>query len=100
MALAVSASDRGAAAAGGGFAGADGTGGGDAVHFGHLNVHQHDVPLAPLPGLDRLAAVNGDHRGDAGLAEDRLEHLLVDLVVLGGEDPQGGIHRHVRRRRD
>src|SRR6185436_4722447 len=78
--------DWGARAAGDQLAFANDPGGGDAVHFRHLDIHQDDVPAAPLPGFDRFATVVDDDGGEAHLAEHRAQDLLVDFVVLGGQD--------------
>ena len=57
------------------------SGGGDPVHVGHPDVHQHDV------GLQRGAAVKLSSVG--GLADD------VDGGVGGQDHPQSGAHEGV-----
>ena len=68
--------------------GPDAAGGFEAVHLGHLDVHQDDVVRQLADRFDRFEPV----RGDVGAVAQRLEHehgdLLVDGVVLGQQDPQ------------
>ena len=40
-----------------GMAFAKGSGGGDAVHLGHIEVHQHNVRLDPVTHLNRFLAI-------------------------------------------
>ncbi len=53
-----------------------------AVHAGHLDVHEDDVPLLPGPGLHDRGAVVHDHRPDAHLGQDGLQDQLVGGVVF------------------
>ena len=65
----------------------------EAVHSRHAQVHQDDVRFE-LPGeLDRLGTVAGaTHDLDplVGLQQD-LERLREERLVVGDEDPHGGI---------
>ena len=76
--------------AGGAGQAADRLGGGDAVHLGHHDVHQHEVEAAALDRLDGLAAVL--HRLDP--VAHALEHAggdqAVGRVVLGDQDAVRG----------
>ena len=80
--------DDGRVPAGGLVAATDGARGLEAVHFGHLHVHQDHVEGAAGRELHRLAAVV--RHGDAvSLPLEHLHgHLLVEGVVLGQEDVQ------------
>ena len=68
-------------------------GGGQAVHLGHLHVHQHGVEAAGLQGFERQAAV-ADHGGDdAGGLQDQGDDLLVGRVVLGQQHLDRAVQR-------
>ncbi len=80
--------DRLRPALGWGRAGPDLAGCLQAVHLGHLDVHQHEVVRESLDGLDGLDAVRGDIGAVAERFEDEQCDLLVDGVVLGQQHPQ------------
>ncbi len=67
--------------------GADFGGGDIAVHHRHFAVHQHQVEGAACGavGRHRFFTIAADHRADAQGAEDRLDHVAVDVVVLGNQ---------------
>ena len=72
--------------------GADGSGGGVAVHHGHLDVHQHQLVGPRGRGAELLhgnLAVFGHIHGEARLGKDHCGDLLIELVVLGQEDMAG-----------
>ena len=60
----------------------------EAVHLGHLDVHEDEVVRELLDGLDGLDAVRGDVGAVAHRLEDEERDLLVDRVVLGQQDAQ------------
>ena len=60
----------------------------EAVHLGHLHVHQDDVVRLPLDGVEHLEPVLGDVRRVADALEEPERELHVHGVVLGQEDPQ------------
>ena len=64
--------------------------GGQAVHAGHLYVHQNDVRRSRLPGDDRIGTAR--HDGDAmTLFMEQFTHqFLIHQSILG--------HQHVERR--
>ncbi len=64
-----------------------------AVDVRHLAVHEHRGVAAVRELGQRLGAVAGDVDREAALDEHRLDHELVDRVVLGDE------HAQTRRRR-
>ena len=70
------------------FAVADSCGCFQAVHFGHLYVHQDEIEGLRAEGCQRLQAVTCDHDGMAGFFEHALGDSLVDYVVLGEQNPQ------------
>ena len=57
-----------------------------AVHLRHLAVHEDQRVGAHGEHRERLAAVAGDLDGVAALGEHRLDHALVDGVVLDDQD--------------
>ena len=95
MAFAVMAMMRGRDSVGPALA--DAARGVEAVHLGHLDVHQHDVVGLPLERLERLEAVRRDVGAVAQLVEHPERDLLVHGVVLGQEDPQRRRLGHARR---
>lgn len=70
--------------------GAEGGGGGEAVEFGHLHVHEDEVVGLGEGGGDGLVAVGGEVGVDAELGEHGLGDLTVDEVVFGEEDAEVG----------
>jgi hypothetical protein len=70
---------------------ADAPGGLVAVHLRHLDIHQHHVEGGRAGGfyaLDGAFAVVDHLEPGAFALQDFLEHQLVHLVVLGGQDVQ------------
>ena len=67
---------------------ADPPGGLEAVHLGHLHVHEDDVVGVAADGLEGLEAVEGVVGAVAEALEDQEDELLVGGVVLDGEDAQ------------
>ena len=65
---------------------ADGGGGLEAVHLGHLHVHQHQVERLLLQGGQRLLAVVGHDHRVAVLLQQADGQPLVDGVVLRQQD--------------
>ncbi len=60
----------------------------EAIHLGHLHVHQDQVEGLLLPGGEGLLAIAGDvHRVPALLQEDGRQRL-VDEVVLHQQDSE------------
>ena len=57
----------------------------EAVHLGHLAVHEDHVVGQLRPQLERFDAVRGDVHAAAELAQHAHGDLLVDRVVLGDE---------------
>jgi hypothetical protein len=60
----------------------------EAVHLGHLHVHQHDVVDVAADALEGLEAVVRAVGPVPESLEDQQDQLLVGRVVLDGEDPQ------------
>ena len=58
------------------------------VHDGHLHVHQDDVVMTTLHGLDGLAAVADFVDEVAGALEDHRNKHQVDGIILGDEHAQ------------
>ena len=63
---------------------ADDMGGAEAVHDGHLHVHQHDVVAQRFRAqpLHRLQAVAHHVQGGAHVFEDAARHGLVQMIVF------------------
>ncbi len=78
----------GRCSAGRGLARPDRADGLEAVHLGHLQVHQHDVEPAGADRPQRPGAVGDDDDRVPQALEHAHGHLLVDRVVLGQEDAQ------------
>ena len=66
---------------------ADLPGGLEAVHDGHLHVHQNQIIPGGGGGLNGLLAVAGDIRFQAKLLQNPQGDLLVGDIVLHDEDP-------------
>jgi hypothetical protein len=60
----------------------------DAVENRHLHIHQDDVVVADAHGLDGQLTIVRDVDLVVGLAQHHRDQLLVDLVVLGEQNPQ------------
>jgi len=60
----------------------------EAIHFGHLDVHEDKVVFLAFDGLDGFEAVGGKVGVIAELLEDAKGDLLVDDVVFGDQDFQ------------
>ena len=78
----------------------------EAVHLGHLDVHEHQVVGHRLERPDGLGAVGHRLRAQAQSAQDAERHLLVGDIVLGQQDAQSStthltddVARDDRRRR-
>ena len=83
-----SQSDDGDAAGRAVFALAEDTGGGEAVHFGHLDIHENEVKGAILDGVESEFAIGDDFDGMALFFEHAKGEFLVHGVILGEEDAQ------------
>ena len=59
-----------------------------AIHLGHLHVHEGQVKLAGFGGGDRGAAILHHGDGMPALLQQPPRHHLVDLIVLGQQDVQ------------
>jgi hypothetical protein len=64
-------------------------GGFQAVHFGHLHIHQHDIVASGVPALAALPGRWRRHRRGSPGARAYEGQLLVDGVVFGQQDAQG-----------
>ncbi len=80
------------------FRGADGSGGVEAAHRRHLDVHEDDVEALAGDGGDGFGAVVGDHRLVTEAGEHRRGQPLVDHVVFRHEDAQPAQRRRQRGR--
>jgi len=60
-----------------------------AVHVGHLDVHEDEVEVAGLPGLDGEKSVGGDGDGEAAFFQEADGEGLIDAIVFGKEDSGG-----------
>ena len=60
----------------------------EAVHLGHLQVHEDDIEIADLERSSGLQAVGGDDHRMAHPLEHADGHFLVDGMVLGQQDVQ------------
>lgn len=82
------------------FASADFAGGGEAVHFGHLAIHQDQVVALVLQSGQRGVSVAGDVAGAAAVLQEFGDIHLVDAIVLGDQDVGGqSLERFVGDRR-
>ena len=70
----------------------------EAVHLGHVAVHQHDVEPLLIEAGQRLGAVLGDDDAMAVALQHRDRDRGVDGVVLGQQDVQARARRRVGRR--
>ncbi len=60
----------------------------DAVHFGHLHVHEHQVEVFLGDRVECLAAVDhGEHRMTL-FGEEVQSHPLVDRIIFCQKDAQ------------
>ena len=75
------------AAAGAVLSGADAGGRLEAVHAGHLQVHQHGVERLAAENGHGFCAVGDHHGGRAEFADQGGRQPLEDRVVLGDEHP-------------
>ena len=78
---------------------ADGGRGLEAVHLGHLHVHQHEVEVLRLQRGDRLSAVVGDDDRMSVLLQQADGQLLIDQAVLGQQNAAAGEAGSTARRR-
>ena len=69
--------------------GGDLTGGLDAVHVGHLDVHEDHVWSGPTSGVDGFQPCRGlaDDLDVVGLAQDHAETSPDEVVIVGEQDP-------------
>ena len=65
------------------------------VHDGHPKIHEHDIGLNPLNGLDRLATVTGlgDHRVVLTRPQKRFDGGAGERVVVDEDDAHRGGRR-------
>ena len=70
----------------------------EAVHLGHLHVHQHQIERLPIEGRHRLLAAACNHDRVSVLFESSHYQPLIDGVVLGEKNVQrtGGSGRRRR----
>ncbi len=76
----------------------DATGGFEAIHFGHLNIHKNEVEGLLLQVVEDFFTVLGDSAGVAHFIEDHNGELSIDRVVFCEEDPQRVFLRQARQR--
>ncbi len=72
------------------------TGRGEAVHFGHFDVHQHQIEVALLDALEPGAAVRRGLHVDAHTPEER----GGELAIATGAPEHAAFVAEVRRRAD
>ena len=60
------------------------------VEFGHLDVEEHQVEGALVQGLEGLATIACDDDLVASAAQEMVDELLVEDIVLGQQDAQPG----------
>jgi hypothetical protein len=70
-------------------AGANVEGRRDAVHFGHLHVHQYQHIVCLGKALQALLAIVGEVEGDTEAAEHGRRQLLVNAVVIDQQHATG-----------
>ena len=68
--------------------GADPAAGFEAVHNGHLEIHQDDIVGRGGGGIQRELAVGHDVRLDAEADKQQVDDFLVVRIVLGDEHPE------------
>ena len=69
---------------------ADAAGGLEAIHNGHLAVHEDDVVGVKVEEAEGLLAIGCEVAGVAGALEEGGDELGVNGIVLGDEDAGGG----------
>ena len=74
---------------------ADAASGCDAIHLGHLDVHEHEVEASLFHHGDGLLAVVGDKDRVATFLKQAFRNRLVNTIVFGQQDgqPRGGDSR-------
>ena len=70
-------------------AGPDLAGGLEAVHFGHLDIHEDKIERFFLQLVEDFFPIFGDAGRIAHFVEDEYGQLTVDRVVFRQEDPEG-----------
>ena len=68
----------------------DQAGSSQAVHDGHLHIHQYKVEGAGGLGVNTFRPVLGDDKLHH-VSDDQLDHLSIDRVILNQEDAQAGL---------
>ena len=61
---------------------AEHSGGFEAVHFGHLDVHENQIEGPPAEQIDGFPAVSGHEDRVASPLEETARQLLVDRIVF------------------
>jgi len=79
---------------------ADGEGGFNAVHVGHLDIHEDAVEDLGFEEFEDLETTGGKGCAMASLFEQAQGELLVDEVVFGDEDVEDGSDGFAKKRRD
>ncbi|OQB78869.1 MAG: hypothetical protein BWX86_03013 [Verrucomicrobia bacterium ADurb.Bin122] len=72
---------------------ADGAGGFEPVHFGHLHVHKNKIVVVLAERGDGFEAATDEGGLVAVILEETQGDLLVHDIVLGHEDARGGAER-------
>lgn len=67
---------------------ADSAGGFDAVHVGHLKIHEDAIEGFACGGFEGFESVGDDGWGNADFFEVKDEELLIDVVVFRDEDAE------------
>ena len=80
--------------------GANHFGGGEPVHFGHLDIHQDDVERLARNGRNRLSAVADDLDDVPALLEHHAGDFLVYRIVLRNQDAELAMRFFYRIARD
>ena len=72
--------------AGGPFLLANSAGGGESIHFGHLDVHENDVEVLQLKGFDGFATVFDTDDRMPALLQNACGDALIHGVVFGQQN--------------
>ena len=62
----------------------------ESVQFGHLDVEEHQVEGAVVQGFEGLAPIARDDDVVTSAAQEVVDELLVEVIVLGQQDAQPG----------
>ena len=68
---------------------ADGLGGGNAVHTGHLNIHEYQIVVAPFHAHHRFATIIGNVGAMAQSLQQADRDLKVDGIIIDDQQPHG-----------